>query len=70
MRDFEEIAREDVITEMVNGSDIFAFVLKIDSRKAVTYMGYRLRNEKIGAIQSLTNQANVVFYKKKEEVAV
>lgn len=68
MRDFEEVSRENVLTEMVNDSDIFAFVLKIDSRKTVTYMGYRLRNEKLGVIQGLISQANVVFYKKTEEV--
>lgn len=70
MKDFVEIAREDVLTELVKGSDIFVFVLKIDSRKTVTYGGYRLRDEKIAAIQRFTGQANVVFYKKIEEVEV
>lgn len=70
MRDFEKLDPKEVIVEMVNGADIFAFVLNVDSRKTVTYRSYRLRDEKVGFIQKLTNQANVVFYKKKEEVAV
>lgn len=70
MRDFEKIDREEVLTEIVNGADIFAFVLKIDARKSVTYMAHRLRDEKVGVIQRLIAQANVVFYKKKEEIAI
>lgn len=66
MRDFEKIPPEEVLTELANGSDIFAFVLKIDSWGAVTYGGYRLREEKIGVIQRFIAQDNIVFYKKKE----
>lgn len=68
MKDFEKIPPEEVLIELANGSDIFAFVLKLDARGAVTYGGYRLREEKVGVIQRLTGQDNVVFYKKKEEV--
>lgn len=70
MRDFEKIPPEEVLIELANGSDIFAFVLKVDSRKSVSYRGYRLRDEKVGVIQRLTGQDNVVFYKEKEEVTV
>ena len=66
MRDFEKIPREEVLIELANGSDIFAFILKLDSKGAVTYGGYRLREEKIGVIQRFIAQDNVVFYKKKE----
>ena len=66
MKDFETIPPEGVLAELANGSDIFAFVLKIDARGAVTYGGYRLREEKIGVIQRFIAQDNIVFYKKKE----
>ena len=68
MRDFEEIRREEVLNELVNGFEIFAFVLKVDSRKAVTDLSYKLRNEKIVVIQNLIANPNAVFFKKKEEV--
>lgn len=70
MKDFEKISPKEVLIELANGSDIFAFVLKLDSRRAVTYTSYRLREERVGAIQKITDQDNVVFYKKKEEVTV
>lgn len=67
MKDFEEIKKEDVLLRLINGDEVFAYVLTVTANNNVTSIVKRLKNETLDVITKIIDSANVAFFIRKKE---
>lgn len=66
MRDFIQITKDDTLSRLINGEEVYAFTLRVYKNGNIGPDCKKLSNEKLETIANIIKDPNVVLFVKKE----